>query len=129
MSFITDNSSADVPNRSAIQEWVNLLRSDEFSQIKRHLGTCGRNERCALGVACEVAVTHKITERLEDMPPGGKLFFGTDYTTGDWQGVPEPVQDFFKISMKSFKIVATLNDISGLSFSEIADHLEKRYLS
>jgi hypothetical protein len=115
-------------NRQAVQEWVNLLRSDEFTQIRRKLGEACTDNRCANGLACEVAVSHRVVKRLDDLPQHTVIFYGKSWQDAEWQRPVVEVIEFFGLPNYVFDRVMTMNDHQNFSFSEIADYLEVEYL-
>ena len=107
------------PNRENIQKWVDALRSGEYEQGKGNLKTAD-GKFCCLGVACEIS------------------------ELGEWNGryyldasnfLPPEVQGWLGLS-SSPQIVGVadgsawyLNDHRGWSFDQIADAIERTYLS
>lgn len=115
-------------NKEAVKEWVDALRSGNYSQAKERL----KNDQsfCCLGVACDL---------FKDRVGGqwnGNVFvangvpnsFVLPREIADLLGLddlrPEVICGDFGLE---FEEVTSLND-SGKSFSEIADLLESTYL-
>jgi hypothetical protein len=114
-------------NTANIRLWVDALRSGEYKQGKGYLNEAGRY--CCLGVACDVSglgTWEKNTDRFSSAE--ARLYLGDEY------GLPKEVQKWLGIrshdpSLRSGRAASTLNDEDGKTFLEIADILEKKYLS
>ena len=106
------------PNKRNIRKWVKALRSGKFRQGQGVLVGKDDNRHttyCCLGVACVVA-----GEKPKDL----KEFIRLTKHTMAWLGLSLPNP---KIGESTYAIDA--NDRKGLSFRQIADLIEKRYLS
>jgi len=111
-------------NRENVQAWVDALRSGEYDQAKEVLHTSD-GSYCCLGVACEIS--------------GLGDWDGEYYKIADeerWSGVlPPAVQKWLGLGIRSSNpmlrgntTAVTLNDDFDLTFAEIADLVEKKYL-
>ena len=112
------------PNRENIQKWVDALRSGKYAQ------TTGRlregDSFCCLGVACEISglvewdgdylAPEYAKNRLDIddlLPAVVSLHLGTSGNPRDDEGV----------------YLYRRNDVEGWTFPQIADAIERTYLS
>lgn len=116
------NTKLDVVKRNR-RAWVKALRSGQFPQGSGRLAYQdnvgdGTVEYCCLGVACEVA---NVT--------WWKPIFGGSFhlfTIEGNEGIPtDDVLAKFGLDEHQATVLASVNDSEGLSFSEIADLIEK----
>lgn len=114
--------------KQELLSWTNALRSGEYTQGQERLKTInpdGSCSHCCLGVLCEIqGVPQKKFEdcyRFADagcyLPTSIALEFGSDEGVFADLGMP---------FLGGFNSVAQAND-EGVSFAEIADHLDKYY--
>lgn len=116
-------------------QWVAALRSGQFKQGTHVLHNPNKNEYCCLGVLCELGVAAGVVSytevgislmsegipamyydgEAEFLPTSVCLWAGLPSTPAihEWAAIPRPLPD--------------LNDVTKLSFDEIADLIE-RYL-
>lgn len=122
-----------MPNVVAIRAWVEDLRSGRFQRgenVLRH-----GDQYCCMGVACE---THK---RLSDVPyewTEGEGVGDLAYARED-QVLPDPVMNWLGVGSTDPELekgdgskpdsCSTLNDILKWDFNQIADAIERTYLS
>lgn len=118
------------PNKENIRKWVNALRSGEYRQTKGAL----KNDygHCCLGVLCEVAIQHglALTQTRTETDEGNECVA----FNGEWGTAPEEVVAWAGIEKSNPELLsderaAELNDDRGFSFGQIADLIEKKYLS
>lgn len=124
-----------MPNRDAIQAWVEDLRSGQFQQTRNVLHDDAGY--CCLGVACE---TYR---RLADLDAAD---YGKDWERDEESGVhyfqlesellPGVVTGWLDLEDDPILIVngkeetcSVLNDTLKLNFSAIADAIEHTYLN
>lgn len=104
------------------KKWMKALRSGKYKQIKERLQS--QYGYCCLGVACELFIKESKKERKAET--GFLLGFCPD----DQPNAPKWLQyineDFY---LKTGEEITVLNDEKGLTFSELADELEKVYLN
>jgi hypothetical protein len=104
-----------------LKTWIAALRSGEYKQTTGSLQDY--KGYCCLGVACKVLIPK---DQLE-LNTNGDLF-GT--LPIDQSHPPEWLKDINRdFSEKTGRSLSVLNDTDGLSFNEIADLLEKNYLT
>lgn len=124
-------------NKIVIREWVDALRSGEYEQGTGQLSRDG--EYCCLGVLCELAHKKGLLDKDIDSLGSGNVI----YTDGDdrdemmppvsirrWAGIDDWTverededEDWVETEL------AVLNDDNGYSFDEIADLIERNYLT
>lgn len=122
-------------NAEARRLWVDALRSDRYQQGTGALHTVG-GYFCCLGVLCEVALEQGMQLRVAPVPHDTHRlsYEGEDSYLPDevvaWAGlsfanptVPQPVYPGGDLATPV--TLADLNDVTGLSFAEIADLIEK----
>ena len=111
------------------EKWVAALRSDLFVQGKDMLANIERTQHCCLGVLCEIAIENGVRVRVRTE--------GEEYMRYDGEGyrLPRVVKEWADMMFDDGRLfdedtedlppdsLAELND-SGLSFKEIADHIE-----
>lgn len=121
-------------NKENIRKWVDALRSGEFKQGSSSNYQPSVNTHCCLGVACAVAVANGAsptefsgTTRESHWAQRGGLI----KPIREWLGIVEydpPIAQDGAYAVS--KISASYaNDVLGWSFSQIADAIEKRYLT
>jgi hypothetical protein len=104
-------------------KWIAALRSGKYKQ-----GSCALrsadDEYCCLGVACDVY--------QQEVGGLDVALNGTTYSYNNMSGyLPQAVQDWLGLlrydglPLGDYDSLSTLNDVEELSFSEIADLLEK----
>jgi len=134
-----ENVTAD--HVRARQQWVELLRSGEYAQLKNALSSADGKNRCCLGVACDVRVSGIEFETTSTLD--GYLYFKDVISEGDgnqWEdavaaSLPETAMrslGFYTCSpIVTFEgkreNLSWLND-HGHSFEEIADLIEQQYV-
>ena len=113
-------------NKENIRKWVEALRSGEYRQGRKLLRVGDRF--CCLGVACDVSnvgewqrrkgITFEYEEEMGMLPPA----------VCDWLGVAsgDPV---LYVSDKRADKASQLNDRDHFTFSQIADAIERTYLT
>ena len=108
-------------NKKQMRQWIRALRSGKYSQSEGDLqNTKGY---CCLGVACKVLIPENKQikdkkNRLEGALPAGQPF------APDWlKAINTDVKD------QTGRSLSFQNDGKYMSFQQIADLLEKLYLS
>lgn len=106
-------------NKPNVRKWVKALRSGKYKQTQSELQD--GDSYCCLGVVCLLA---GMKSRAKD----NRLYFGkqADYlpkTAQRWLGVGDMDPKIGKFS------ASFLNDEDSLQFDEIADLVEKNWLS
>lgn len=104
-------------NKTNVKKWVKALRSGKFKQCTGKLSSGA--EHCCLGVVCVLAGMKPRKEK-----ESGNIFFGRErgelpLKAQRWLGVADS-DPFIGKNRAIF-----WNDIVTLSFSEIADKIEK----
>jgi hypothetical protein len=121
-------------NKDVIRKWVDALRSGKYPQTRGALTRINFGDSkysyCCLGVLCELAsaegVCLKQDELYSDSHQGFVVYNETSSTLPDavisWAGL-----DSYNPRI-SGKYLSELNDVYLLSFSDIADLIEKEFL-
>ena len=120
-----------MPNKARINKWVNALRSGKYKQGRNALRP-KENGFCCLGVACDLYEK----ESGKSFWVRNKDFFGKPdeevkyafVTQGSTSNLPKQVARWLGISTKQNTLIR-MNDDQRKSFKEIANELEKRYLT
>lgn len=143
-----------IPNKERIEKWIDALRSGDYQQTKEVLHDS--KGYCCLGVACEIY--RQETERgdwKEDQNAGDShdalrfvipdedestlIARGNSYTiipeVRDWFGLPEanpdllfPREDRIEGDSEFYEESAASANDEGMSFSDIADAIERTFL-
>lgn len=130
-------------NKERVQILVDALKSGNYAQVNGTLGSVapnGQRSYCCLGVACEVAIKHGVSDvsRADAVP---RIDYGRPYNiayNGSRSTLPQEVQRWFGFSSDNPVILkhndqpqtATYaNDVMHLNFNQIGDLFERRYLS
>lgn len=135
---------AEAPSASQLdarRRWVELLRSDKYKQLSGYLSTDDGSMRCCLGVACDEDVTGKPEEWVPTSSGGPKFrsYESLDETTFYTSkvlpkdsaialGFNDAYPYVFVSETTSVEPLTVLND-SGTPFEEIADLIEKTYIT
>jgi hypothetical protein len=107
-------------NKEELEIWIDALRSGEYKQIKGKLNNL--DGYCCLGVACKVLIPN---EKLNLV---GEIILGS--FVHDQINAPQWLRDInVDFESKTGITLSMLNDKNGASFNEIADILEKTYLT
>ena len=111
---------------SHMKLWLKALRSGEFEQTKNQLRNGSKREFCCLGVACEVY------RKATGDGLWRKGVFIID-EAGEFSALPNTVRIWLGLDrsnpvLGTTSTAASLND-DGVSFYEIADRLERRFLA
>lgn len=130
-------------NVEVMKKWIAALRSGEYKQTDSVLSRKGRY--CCLGVLCELAVKDgKIppAEIVDGMAHYGEqsAYVLPPHEVREWAGVEgnwTVPTDGVELSAEALGLwdgedrvpLSYLNDSIGLSFEEIADQIEKEYVS
>jgi hypothetical protein len=109
------------------QAWVDALRSGKYKQATYRLKDRLTNGFCCLGVLCEVS-NQGFFDDNDSYVCDETLADATQYST---QIVPKKVQDWIGLrsnmgAMGTTDSLTGLNDAEGLTFSQIADVIERR---
>lgn len=116
------------PNKQAIRTWVERLRDPNSKQGRGVLGTSDGN-RCCLGVACDIAVENGV------IPAPTPREYGILHYDGESTYLPEKVRKWFGFNFDNPGVgdrgleATYLNDSLAWTFPQIADAIEKTYLS
>lgn len=114
-------------NKQAIRTWVERLRDPNSKQRRDILGST-YGERCCLGVACDIAVENGVIPA--PTPREGVLYYDGESTY-----LPERVREWFGFDSDNpemgnrYPNATYLNDNLEWTFPQIADVIEKHYLS
>jgi hypothetical protein len=115
-----------MPNLDNIRLWMDALRSGEYAQGTGSLHDTVSNTFCCLGVACDVAFRNGVT--IEAMVYDGDTDMCYD---GEAAFLPRKVIDWLGIESNNPRIgnhhAVEWNDSMHMSFSEIADILEREF--
>jgi len=121
---------------AALTEWVRRLRTTDRIQGKGSLHTevTGEHRYCPLGVACEYAAEQRVVESAQHPMPvrtdnGGVLHTIVHGYDGSISTMSQKLRNYFGIDLMTMYRLIHLNDKAGLTFAEIADHLEEEFLS
>lgn len=116
-------------NKANIRKWVNALRSGEYKQTTGVLQN--ENGYCCLGVLCDVAVKSGLdVDVYTTTDDNGEPCTGY----GDsWSQLPQEVVNWAGLENPNPMLIEdyaiSLNDNRGYTFDQIADLIEKKYLS
>src|SRR3954470_12989892 len=111
------------------QKWVDALRSGRFKQGKHTLTQIdndGIQRDCCLGVACKVAIENGVPIAVNvryDTLDGPRVLI-REYDGCSGSILPESVTEFLGM-FNERNGLDDLNDYQGLSFEQIADHIEQ----
>lgn len=100
-----------------ITKWVAALRSGIYKQRRGRL--CANYEYCCLGVLCDIIDSTKWVK---------SLFSQECWWYGYTRSIPPEALEKVGLSHLDQDALMILNDKVGLSFTAIADHIEKGYL-
>lgn len=134
-----------MPNSERVRKLVKALRSGRFMQGTRKLRgkDLDRDDYyCCLGVACEVAMENglPLSTRIIGADFGKSIFSYSDpldQSDYSWRVLPRTVQTWYEFSETDPLVnlewwqsstLAHLND-DGFSFTEIADIIERNFIS
>lgn len=134
MGKLTSNQQA------ALREWIRRLRTTERIQGKGSLHTEveGVHHYDALGVGCEIAAEKGIVKsqqnvlplHIQDRPHAQAIVHAYgDEAMESISTMPVTVRRHFGIDPMTMNRLIHMNDKAGMSFREIADFLEKEFLS
>ena len=141
-----DVMSSSEPNKERLRLWVEALRSGKYKQADRQLKR--GDTFCCLGVACDISGIGKWDGDEYLLPDGYAAEFSLPSAVTEWLGfaedrsddneveigeITDPILNPYRelIAHKSASptiTLAGLND-SGLTFNEIADVIERKWLS
>lgn len=118
-------------NTENVGKWVAALRSGEYEKTSGSLRRDGCF--CALGVACDVSGAGAWSGN-EYKTRGDRSFCRLPFEVAEWLGFSEEETDpeadtGLEYDNGIFVRVSALNDYREFSFAEIADALERTYLS
>lgn len=121
------------PNKVNIRKWVEALRSGKYEQGTGALRKGGK--LCCLGVACEAAIQNGV--KIEVTATRGDAFFRYNGVlchlpepVQTWLGIPKGDPGLYRDEKTDGELRAIhANDDMGLSFTAIADLVERNYLS
>lgn len=140
-------------NKDVAKRWVEALRSGEYKQARRALADelpSGDIGYCCLGVLCELAVADGvIPPKARAVYPTSRFSFNEDAymppdAVDEWAGQGIRNQDRYRIEIPdeiadrlsevgidhgNIAFLPELNDDAELTFSEIADLIEKNFLN
>lgn len=121
-------------NRENIKKWVDALRSGEYLQGYAFLRR--GNSYCCLGVACELArKSIPISIDVDHAELDIHFYNGSKYSLPDevldWLGFSRPYAIKFTNSdgTEVSRTLADINDSKEYNFNQIADLIEKQFLS
>lgn len=102
------------------QKWIDALRSDKYKQCRRQLHSNLDDSYCALGVAMAIAAENGVLVEQNNYTYSAYL----PDSVRRWLGVKDS-KVILSDSLENPISVVYLNDSKLLSFSEIADQIEK----
>lgn len=120
-------------NKEFKKRWIKALRSGEYKQGRRVLNSVDDDKYCCLGVACELLVKDKFLTKTR--PPGGGpnsayvLSVKPDEAEFSRQNtlyLEKAICDKIEFEENDSLKLAELNDLSYLSFEEIAKYIEEK---
>ncbi len=122
-------------NKQIIEKWIAALRSGEYQQ-----GTTGlkdKNNYCCLGVLCDLYVKETGKARWEENTPELMSEAFISLTSEETEFLPLEVvkwsglekEDPYVFYKDGYNSLVILNDVEKLSFTEIANLIEKEYLT
>lgn len=134
-----------MPNQTVIRQWVDALRSGEYTQTRGKLHRVTGSEAdgtpagmCCLGVLCALASKADVVVpfRNNDLMQYGEEVYILPRSVFEWAGFPSgnpEVEHEVVLSGEDFPspgrdAVTVLNDDYALGFLEIADAIEDTYL-
>ena len=117
------------------QEWIDALRSGEYSQGRIHLmfvhkdGTGKRSLHCPWGVACEIYHKHhpEVSEWIASTNTAQRKNFAIVINDEEFVSYGYPIRtiyEFFGSTSKEMEIIAEMNDWKDKTFEDIADYIE-----
>lgn len=130
-----------MPNRENVKKWVDALRSGKYAQGMGYLNKDGKF--CCLGVACDLAYKDGVDVQRDQRVSDGAYTYGGQHgypptTVTEWLGLEtvaaatslDDEQDIVINTPDGGYIRATeANDDDGWAFDQIADAIEKTYLT
>lgn len=127
-----------MPNKERIKLWVEALRSGEYEQCRQVLRTTrqGKYQYCCLGVATEIAVRNgvvidQVVWNYADMNDAVATWFGL--ATNPGLAIPllptDSLSDDEGNLLGDTPTATWANDVVKMSFTEIADAIERTYLT
>jgi hypothetical protein len=123
------------PNKENIQKWVEALRSADYEQAT---GALRKDDAyCCLGVACDLSGLGRWVEntelaRWEYRDDDDPEDYGVGVLPGsvaDWLGVGQVNPNLYAPALEGKRSAASLNDSYHYNFNQIADAVERTYLS
>lgn len=131
-----------MPNENNIRLWVDGLRSGEYEQGQMRLTKVdpfGKQFDCCMGVACKVAVNEGVEVEVVVEDGVVVIYDGEEeflpYSVRNWLGfndhnpVLDPNPDSNESAPDGLLHAAEANDDKSWTFEQIADALERVYLS
>lgn len=142
-----------MPNQQVIKQWVDALRSGEYKQATGrlgrhdswtdHYGETYQPGHCCLGVLCELAAKAGVITRVEDPAFQGLIKYDSEVNVlpsrvAYWAGLDScnPTVDYPIVWADEAGTVdqgtdtlSTLNDEQDMSFDQIADAIEMKFLA
>lgn len=114
-------------DKTLARKWVDALRSGEYRQGKGGLRCVEDNSYCCLGVLLDVAAKEGIIEgKWEDDNDVSASYSAFVHANGELDVF---TVDESLLTHHQQNPPIALNDNDGSSFEEIADYIEKEYLS
>jgi hypothetical protein len=106
-------------NQQIKEKWVAALRSGDYMQGTHQLRTTD-DRYCCLGVLCDINA--KETGQGWDIEADKAPMYG-----GSAVAATEIIRDWAGMSSKQHSDCVTMNDITGYTFNQIADHVEEMF--
>ena len=113
-------------------EWVAALRSGKYQQGRGGLLESRSNTACCLGVLCDLQVAKGVLKKDPTLLKT-RFYDPRDEEEGSFAALPLILQERFscgggvKVQYEgNSDTLMTLNDVTGLSFSAIADIIENQ---
>ena len=109
-----------------IQKWIDALKSSKYSQTKVELKTLA-GKMCASGVACDISGLGRWERISEDDQSYAYIIPGPK--DRDIYHIPIPVLEWLGMGVGAMKLIENLNDYRRYDFDEIADYIEREWMS
>jgi hypothetical protein len=134
LSLTKNKRKNDMLERKFKKKWLDVLRSDLYTQVKGRLGN-GANGRCCLGVGADIAGVHSYVDKRQshkgNLEFKARLYEDRKLTTSLDSDLKYdfPSTDMLRrmggLGHQEAGNLAEMND-DGVSFGEIADYIEEK---
>lgn len=125
-------------NKDRVQMFIDALRSDDYVQGEgalEYVDRLGVTRNCCLGVATRVAMANglEIQVKQSSLPVSGRTHPNKLSFNGERNYLPQSACEWYGFENRNLKLGTTdainMNDNYHASFGQIADAIEKEYLS